>query len=297
MPTWSQRLSICTALWLAGCAATPAEIALPRTQSAELASGDGLPYRLYVSLPRDYAQRANVRFPVVYLLDAEFSFAMVRNLVQHFSDRSDLPEMIVVAIAYPGGIEGEGWLRRYRTNRTRDYTPTYSANGYPGGIQDVSGGAARFLSFVEKQAVPYVDQHYRTVDGDRTIVGHSYGGLFSMYAMATRPTLFSRAVLISPSLWYDQRFIFRYLDSQREALKGFSTRVFLAAGSREDVHSEGDIAGDVERLGQALAALAPSDRQVQWHVFDGESHNSVFAAAVTRGLLTVFSGAAPTAAK
>jgi hypothetical protein len=30
---------------------------------------------------------------------------------------------------------------------------------------------------------------------------------------------------------------------------------------------------------------------VRYHVYDGETHNSVFPGAVTRGLLTVFEGA------
>src|SRR5439155_209040 len=137
------------------------------------------------------------RFGTVYLLDAEYSFAIVRNVVEHLSDRQGLPPLIVVGVSYPGGIEGDGWKRRYRLQRTRDYTPTQSAIGYPDGVQDVSGGATAFLTFLEQKVVPSIDRRYRTQPSNRVIVGHSYGALFGLFATLTRPALFSGAVLVS----------------------------------------------------------------------------------------------------
>ena len=74
--------------------------------------------------PLDYA-KTRKSYPVVYMLDADYSFAIVRNVVQHFVERDDLPPMILVAIAYPGAATNR---ETYKKNRTRDYTPVYSYN-------------------------------------------------------------------------------------------------------------------------------------------------------------------------
>ena len=53
--------------------------------------------------------------------DADYSFALVRNVVQHFVERDDLPPMILVAIAYPGAATNRSTYRmnRYRRLHTR----------------------------------------------------------------------------------------------------------------------------------------------------------------------------------
>jgi predicted alpha/beta superfamily hydrolase len=268
-------------------------VVLARTEVQALRAEDGQVYRLSVSLPRDYARRTGERFATVFVLDPEFGFAVVRNVVEHLSDRHRLPELIVVGIGYPGGIEGDGWLLRYRTQRTRDYTPTSSAVGYPGGVQQVSGGADRFLDFLERRLVPFIDERYRTSPGDRTLIGHSYGGLLGAYAALTRPALFSREVLVSPSLWYDHHFIARLEAEHRAARSRLPARLFFAAGARERVATDGDIAGEVEAFTRTLRALPAEGTQVEAYVFDDETHDTVFPAAVTRGLRVVFDAPAP----
>jgi predicted alpha/beta superfamily hydrolase len=52
------------------------------------------------------------------------------------------------------------------------------------------GGAAVFLDFIEKELVPHVEGRYPVTDF-RTLIGHSYGGLFTIYALSERPTLFN----------------------------------------------------------------------------------------------------------
>lgn len=254
-------------------AATP-PVTLARTERLELKSAAGLPYVLSVSLPRSYGTGTK-RYPIVLTLDAEYAFAVVRNVAEHLSDRDGLPELIVVGVGYPLGIEGDGWLRRYRVQRTRDYTPTHSDDGYPDGVQDSSGAADAFLDFLAKEALPFLEKRYR-VNGDRTLVGHSYGGLLGAYTALTRPTLFTRAVLISPSLWYDQRLLLR--EKARWPVRT-PTRLFLGVGALE-VSRARDLVSDAREF----AAW----QQVPVAVFPDENHDSVFPGAVTRGLRVVF---------
>jgi uncharacterized protein len=269
------------------CASPPpsVEVSLPRTWVEKFDGANGFSYRIYVGLPRNYER--GKKFPTVFLLDPEYSFGIVRNIVEHLSDRGDLPELVVVGIRYPGGIEGDGWLKRYRTQRTRDYTPTYSAKGYPDGVQDVSGGGKQFLDFFERQIIPFVDRHYKTDPSQRIIVGHSYGGLWAGYAALAKPQLFSGAILISPSLWYDGHYLFGYEKSRREQLKDLPLHLFLAAGSLEGGSSAGEIASDVQKFGRTFEASGYKRADVHAIVLAGETHNSVFPAAVSRGLLAL----------
>lgn len=258
---------------------------LPRTRVIEMTSDTGIDYVFYIGLPRSY-EKSDYSYPVVYMLDADYSFPVVRGIVDHLSDRDDLQELILVGISYPDGIEGDGWLRRYRINRTRDYTPTSSSIGYPDGVQDFSGYADDFIAFLRTSVVPFIDDEYRTIEGDRTIIGHSYGGLFSLYVTLNDPRLFSRTISVSPSIWYADRFLFDYEQSRREEIRDFSMRIFLSAGSKE---SKGwwKMTGNVESFSVLLSQEYPN-ANVKYKIFNGESHNTIFPVAITEGLLGVF---------
>jgi predicted alpha/beta superfamily hydrolase len=53
----------------------------------------------------------------------------------------------------------------------------------------ISGGAANFLAFFKDELIPYIDRAYPT-NGTNSLCGHSYGGLFVLYALLSEPQLF-----------------------------------------------------------------------------------------------------------
>jgi hypothetical protein len=56
--------------------------------------------------------------------------------------------------------------------------------------------------------IPYIEDKYRTIPSHRTVVGHSYGGLFSIYTSVKNPELFRNNIAISPYLaWNDSSMI------------------------------------------------------------------------------------------
>jgi len=69
--------------------------------------------------------------------------------------------------------------------------------------QGVADGYAEFLV---KHLKPLIDRTYRTLpDRSNTAVGgSSMGALASLYVAMTRPAVFGRAMLLSPSIWVDQ---------------------------------------------------------------------------------------------
>lgn len=260
-------------------------VVLPGTETRQLAStANGIDYELYVALPTGYAESSETH-PTVYVLDADYSFAIARNILQHLADRDDIRPTIVVGIAYGGPAA-------YRRHRTRDYTPTHvPTGGYGEQIHAGSGGAPQFVRFIERELIPFIDQEYRT-DAERVLVGHSYGGLFAAWVALTRTELFDGYVIVSPSLWYDDGLLF---DVERDRTRGTSQaselrgRVYLAVGDRE-VNAHRDMVSDLRRFVAALQAPDYSGLRLQWSVESDETHNSVFPGALSDGLRFVLGG-------
>jgi len=271
----------CGAFLLLVSAAPP--FVVERTEVRKLTSrANGVAYKLYVSLPHGYGEKGKT-FPVVYLLDPDYSFLIARNVTDHLSERKDLEELILVGIAYdtPKAANGAWQFEPYHRNRTRDYTPKFSpTGGYGPEMQKVSGGGPKFRAFIEQELIPFIDSHYATVRGDRTLVGHSYGGLFAAWNLITAPPLFQRYIIVSPSLWYADRWIFGL-----PYPKSLNARVYLGVGSSEANSAHGMV-DDLRQFAQKLrgidgVALAATD-------LDGETHNSVFPRALSNGLRFVF---------
>lgn len=262
-------------------------VVLPGTEVRQLASTvNGIDYELYVALPTAYAESAETH-PTVYVLDADYSFAIARNILRHLADRDDIRPAIVIGIAYGGPAA-------YRRHRTRDYTPTHvPTGGYGPRIQAVSGGGPQFLRFIERELIPFIEQEYRT-DTERVLVGHSYGGLFAAWAALTRTELFDGYVIVSPSLWYDDGLLFdveRGGTRTRAAFRASELRgrVYLAVGDRE-INARRNMVADLRRLVAALQAHDYSGLRLQWSVETGETHNSVFPGALSDGLRFVLDG-------
>jgi len=143
---------------------------------------------LNVYLPADYDKK--IKYPVIYLLDgsAVEDFIHVVGIVQFntipWVDR--IPKSIVIGIA--------------NTNRKLDFT-SLSTREADRKIIPKNGGSARFISFLEKELQPYVDQEYST-NGVKTIIGQSLGGLLATEILFTKPQLFNKYIIISPSLWW-----------------------------------------------------------------------------------------------
>ena len=245
---------------------------------------NGVDYSLYISLPKGY-EKGKIDYPVVFTLDADYSFALAHNIVEHLSDRNNLPKMIVVGIGYPGkGLDAIG----YRLNRTRDYTPTYVATGgYGPQFQKHSGGASQFTKFIDQELIPFMVETYGAGKNDRTIVGHSFGGLFASYVLQTRADLFQRYIIVSPSLWYDNNKLFEIQEKFAEDNTRLDAKVFLAVGSEEEQNGRPMIT-DLITFYERLKIKKYQGLSINKRIFKDETHNTVFPTALTSGLVQIF---------
>lgn len=240
-----------------------------------------LDYVLYISLPRNYTTTSEA-YPVVFTLDADYAFALAHNIVEHLVDRGNLPTMIIVSIAYEGASQE---MTTYRRQRTRDYTPTFTLEGgYGPEFQKYSGGGKNFLGFIAEELIPFIAAQYRVKPNDRTLVGHSYGGLFGSYVLLMQPEVFQRYILVSSSFWYDQKIVFKLEQAYGDTHDALPAKVFFAVGDRENPQMR----ADMQELIRLLQSRSYKGLTITSQVFEEETHNSVFPAALTRGLRVVF---------
>lgn len=279
-------------LWLAALATAfaeelrePAPYSLPNTEVFSVASSSTRQnYRIYVSLPRTY-RGSEQRFPVVFLLDADYSFAIAHNVVGHLSDRADLPNLILVAIGYEGASQDR---TVYRLNRMRDYSPTFNLKGgYGPSINRVSGGGPAFRNFLEEELLPLINGRYRTVPHRATLVGHSMGGMFATYVLFEDPQMFRNYIVVSPSLWWDNYLGLKMERDFAEAHEDLDARVFLSVGSLEERPLQ-PMVSTLKTLVGSLESRGYSSLSVSLHIAGKENHNTVFPLALTHGLLFAY---------
>ena len=263
-------------------------MSVARTELLEITSDvNSVRYRIAVALPNTYrdADAADQTYPLLVALDSHYSFLIARNIVDHLSEREDLPEVVVVGVGYEGRVDRAS--PSYRRNRTRDYTPTFVAEGgYGAEHQKHSGGGPVFLRVLETEILPTVREHYR-VGSDVSIVGHSFGGLFVVNALLERPDLWRGVIAVSPSLWYDEHYTSRR-ELQLAGLRlDLGVRLYMAVGSRE-VNSRIDMVSDLQSFARQLEAHRYGGLEMRAEVLDDETHNSVFPRALSNGLRWIY---------
>ena len=267
------RISMIPYVFIAALLCAPAALAqkttpavtLPNTEKREINSTKiGQRYELLVSLPDDYASSGK-SYPVLYVLDG-WHFPLMAFIQENNTYAKKMPPFIIVNISH--GDVG------YLTLRARDFTPTKTDR------EKVSGGATAFLDFLEHELIPFIDHTYRTVPTDRGLLGHSYGGLFALYALEQRPTLFQRIVAASPAVGWDHRVLF----NARERLKALPAPVRLDLS----VGTDNDFTDDTTAFAKLLDELKPANLDYRFTAYQGENHNSVRLASFAPGLYWIY---------
>lgn len=188
-------------------------------------------FSLYVHLPKGYRAAQPRTYPVIVLLDANAYFDAVG------AELHQLPRA-AAAILVGIGYKDAGLMDSLRQ---RDYTYPVAL---PADSFSVSGGGQRFLAFLTQQVLPYVDQHYHTDPGNRTLLGHSLGGYFVLYALAeglrTQAPAFTHYVAASPSLYYGNDYLQRTLAGLPVAPTTPAQNVFITVGGREVTRADAE---------------------------------------------------------
>lgn len=215
-----------------------------------------------VWLPPNYERDTERRYPVLYLHDGQNVFDaaaagaewQVDETAQRLVVDGQIQPLIIVAV--------------HNTSRRIDeYTAT--AMKYEG---DTRGGLApAYARYLIEQLKPSIDARYRTrPDAAHTAVGgSSLGGIMSLWLAVHHGDVFGSALVVSPSLWWDDEFPIR--DTQKTPLPMSQPRpkLWLDMGTNEGP----DAIRQLRKLRSVLFARGWAASDIGYQEVQGATHD------------------------
>jgi predicted alpha/beta superfamily hydrolase len=235
---------------------------------------------LRVYLPPNYDLEPNRRFPVMYLHDGQNLFDGATSFIPNMEWRVDetaealirakLVEPIIVVGIDNGGMQ-----------RANEFLPT---RAQPRPDQPPYGGQAdRYAEMLIREIKPLIDRTYRTKSGREFTGtgGSSFGGVVSLYLGLRHPDVFSKLAVVSPSVWWDDRVVVRYVD---ELPRKLPLKIWLDMGGAE---GPGSLA-EAGKLHAALVRKGWRDGHDLAYFVDGHAQHNEAAWARRVGPILMF---------
>lgn len=242
----------------------------------------------WIQLPENYNPKVNLSYPVLYLLDGMSLKNTLETVYNNYWGHY-LPHMILVGISN-------------RENRTRDLTISTieTRRGEP--MNAETGGAEKFTTFIENELIPYIDSKYQTTPY-RTLIGHSYAGLFTINTLINHKHLFNNYIAIDPSIEWDNQNLLEQakIKLASDNYKGKSLFVSLAAEQLniqdesvtiENVMNDTSEFSLFARTIIEFSKVAETQKQSQlnfsWKVYPEDLHGTVPLPSMRDGLVFLF---------
>ncbi len=275
-------------------------------------------FKIQVMQPGQRAGDAR-RYPVVYATDGNATFEMFKSIAYLLQmSELDSPPFILVGIGYPSDHPHAGYMLRIRdltappwpkwekwVTNWRDCMMVPEIEGVlepEEGTPNFHGGE-NFQRFIGHELIPFIDEKYRTIPGERTYFGHSAGGFFGLFTLLTQPHLFKNYIISSPGVSvhgepkWGGRFdnynfglqMVRDFAASGKALHG--VKAYLSAGSDEEyepILAVWRITSSLILLAKALRDAAIPGLQLMTEVIPDEAHKSIWPIAFTHGVQAMF---------
>ena len=216
---------------------------------------------LDIFIPGKEMAGSRSQFEVIYLLDGEWNFQK-GNFIHDFTRTENfIPPAIIVAVRN-NYVDGQN-------QRDRDFLP--------------ENGADAFISFLKEELIPFVEKKY-PANGERTLYGHSSGGLFVGYTFLNHPDLFDAFMATDPAFWYGNREMVKLASEKLPQMNG-DHKSFWMAGITNTATDMGIIAMD-----SVFKVHAPKDLHWKSQTYPNETHNSVQLKGIYDGLKFIYEG-------
>ncbi len=225
---------------------------------------------LFIYTPEDYS--AQNRYPVIYVLDGEYYFISTLGIVNALTATKKIPDAIVVAIK--------------TSIRVRDFLPPiddkplspqqeWTQKKFPR-----FGGTEKFRQFLQQELFPYIDKHYAT-QPNKTLIGHSNGGVFVLDTLLKQPKLFTNYLAISPAPWWGDQQIDSLFTQAIKSSPAVNLYLSIAdEGNKFYAHSQ--------RIAANLASTHSKQLNWQYQHFAEEDHQSTIYPSIYQGLSKLF---------
>ncbi|MBU1618845.1 MAG: alpha/beta hydrolase [Gammaproteobacteria bacterium] len=270
---------------------------LPNTQVHQLpAQSNGRHYEVWVELPPSYG-KTEKKFPVLFVSDANYAFPLIRSIRNRLgAGGQNIEDFVIVGLSYAKEDNPTD-------SRSLDFTPTnILANGKKRSknlTAKAYGGAALYADYLRQQVIPFVLNNYQVDPKRKLFVGHSYGGLLGAQILLTQPDTFDTYILSSPSLWFDDKMMFKLEQQYATNHKDLKARVQLYAAEYEQIKPGSryarrvSIVDDTLLFEKTLKSRSYPGLGIQSQIIADEDHLSVFPAMISRALLKLLPGYGP----
>ncbi len=270
--------------------AAPSHIAGTVLQLEAVPTRHVTPRPVWVWLPPGYERDTARRYPVLYLHDGQNVFDarasgaewQVDETAQRLVLAGAVQAFIVVAV--PSGRD-----------RIQELTPSAAELPPDRSVQAqtarVGGGLAAYARYLIDDLKPVIDARLRTQPGrDSTAVGgSSLGGLASLWLALHRSQTFGAALVVSPSVWWDDAFALRDLRAWQVPTGTTRPRLWLDVGGREGpgaLEAVRTLRGDLAARGWTADRLAYTEDPQG-------SHDEAHWALRVEGMLRFLHGTMP----
>ena len=216
---------------------------------------------LEIFIPGKEIAGSRSQFEVIYLLDGEWNFKKASFIHDFTRNENFLPPAIIVGVPNTY-IDGQN-------QRDRDFLPDNAAD--------------TFISFLKDELIPYIEKKY-PANGERTLYGHSYGGVFVGYTFLNHPDLFDAYIATDPAFGYNNRTMVTLASEKLPGLNGHN-KSFWMAGITTTAAGMGITAMD-----SVFKVHAPTDLHWKSQTYPNETHNSVQLKGIYDGLKFIYEG-------
>ncbi len=235
-------------------------------------------FYISVQLPLEYQKQPKKHYPVVVVTDANFYYPMLAAVLHQYEKGGLLPPLILVGIGYKS-------FKLMDSLRVRDYL-------YPKAIptdeMKAIGGGEHFYHFITRELLPNIDTAYRTKPNKRTLLGHSFGGYFSLFALLEQVNEkrndFSGFVSGSPTLWYNNNYLFQLPEKLKVRQGTDSLNIFLSVGGLEEPKWSVE---PVKEISKKLSAVN-NKVKVDTEVYTNLDHMDAGLVSFIRGLELIY---------
>jgi predicted alpha/beta superfamily hydrolase len=237
--------------------------------------------RILIYAPKDSANPEK-KYPVIYVLDADNHFAQMVEYSKYLS-RQDVyvvSPLIVVGIT--------------NTDRNHDLTPSHSNLDYSGKPDTSanspyknSGGNEHFFQFIQKELMPYVNSNYKT-EPYRIFAGHSFGALTAINCLINYPDMFDAYIAVSPSFWWDRKFLLKLADKKLKAGSTLSKTLFFSDGNEDSSSPGSPFHTNVLKFDSLLKKRSIKGLDFEYMAYPMESHMTVPIKSYYDGLRFIY---------
>lgn len=240
-----------------------------------------------VSLPASYYQSDTKTYPVIYILDGNVYFDIFKSMVNIYTQTGWPFEVILVGIGYKN-------IPELAMLRSRDYTYPVADEKYG---MSLSGGGNNFLTFLNKELLPVIDEKYHTDKSNRILFGHSLSAYFVEYAftenLKNNNEVFQNYIAASPTLNYNKYYLLKTMENLDQVNPSLLSKIsiFTTFGQLENDNPD----PEMENVELTIAKLEKLFAQDKFHglrhksiVYSNLGHMETAIPTLMQGVIWVF---------